>query len=426
MTDSEALEPILSWFRASGGSVGYEDQVPIELRLANGLFYLGIVDPDDLTMELSALLYLGAESTPEDNQKMPAIAQEIAERAPDDIVVETTVSVGTDVWAAISLEDVDLRREVLDKQLRTFVDYSLRTMDEIQQVLHPLDVILPTSIEDPLAKLRELIGVEELVRKAEALVSLSKVAKLRAEQGLKASVVSPHLVFTGNPGTGKTTVARLMGAIYKEIGLLESGHLVEARRSDLIGQYIGQTTPKTEAVIKSAMGGVLFIDEAYSLVEGYNQGRSFGEDCITTLLLAMENDRGNFALIVAGYPEEMRQFIDSNPGLRSRFNQSWHFRDYTNEELVSIVLRFVRKNEYVLADGCKERLLEAFSSIHRDKFFGNARLAREVFHSIKALHAVRVIKLNHSTREELMKILPEDIQLERPQSPKRRIGFHSD
>ena len=214
-----------------------------------------------------------------------------------------------------------------------------------------------------------------------------------------------------------------MGAIYKEIGILPSGHLVEARRSDLIGQYIGQTTPKTEQVIKSALGGVLFIDEAYSLLEGYNNGRSYGEECITALLLAMENLKGQFALIVAGYPEEMTQFINSNPGLRSRFDQVWHFRDYTNEELVTMVERYVAKNDYVLASGCADNLVTVFAGTVRDKYFGNARLAREVFHSMKRLQAVRVLKQKLASREDLMRILPEDIQTMTKTRPKPPFGF---
>lgn len=424
MSGNEALEAVFSWFRKAGGSVGDEDEVPVELKLGNGLFYVGITDHDAPTVELSALLYLGAESTSREEDQISEIADKIAERAPEDIEVETLMSVGTDVWAAISLDDTDLDQEKMELRLRAFVDYSLRTMDEIQLLLHPLDVVPPIAVQDPLTRMRELVGVDELVTKAEELISLSKVAKLRAKEGLKDAAISPHLVFTGNPGTGKTTVARLMGAIFREIGLLESGHLVEARRSDLIGKYVGQTTPKTEAVVKEALGGVLFIDEAYSLVEGYNEGRSFGEECITTLLLAMENYRGRFALIVAGYPDEMRQFVESNPGLRSRFDQFWHFRDYTNEELVAIVDRYAAKNDYVLEAGCKERLLEVFSAVSRDKFFGNARLAREVFHTMKRLHAVRVLAQGLSSRNDLMKLVPYDIQFDSQKQVKRQIGFH--
>lgn len=423
VSGTEQLNAIFEWFRGAGGHVGDEDNVPVELRLGSGLFYVGIKNYHDLDVELSALLYLGAESTPQQEDQIEDVAESLAERAPDDVTVETNVSNGTDVWAAISLSEDDFEVASLGRRLRRFVDYSLRTMDEIQRVLHPLEILQPSPPNEPLTKLRQMVGVEDLVAKAEELVSLTRVAHLREREGLKASVSAPHLVFTGNPGTGKTTVARLMGTLFKELGLLESGHLVEARRSDLVGQFVGQTTPKTEAVIKAAMGGVLFIDEAYSLVEGLNHGRSFGEECITTLLLAMENSKNRFALIVAGYPEEMAQFVNSNPGLRSRFNQTWHFRDYTNEELVTIVERYSASNDYVLAEGCGAKLLEVFAAVVRDKYFGNARLARETFHSMKRLHAVRVTGLGLSNRADLMTIIPDDIQIDRPKHTPRRIGF---
>lgn len=425
MSGSDVLQAIFAWFRNAGGNVGPQDEVPVELKLGKGLFYVGILDDGVPVIELSALLYLGAESTSREEDQISEIAEKITASAPEDVVVETSISTGTDVWAALLLGDDDFGQLKLGSKLQTFVDYSLRTMDEIQLLLHPLDVVEPTTIHDPLTKLSELVGVDELVKKAEELVSLSRVAKLRADEGLKAAVASPHLIFTGNPGTGKTTVARLMGAIYRDIGLLESGHLVEARRSDLVGEYIGQTTPKTEAVIEKSLGGVLFIDEAYTLLESNTHGRSYGDECITTLLLAMENQRGRFALIVAGYPEEMKQFVESNPGLHSRFDESWHFRDYTNEELVDIVDRNVTKNDYILADGCKEKLLQVFSQIARDKFFGNARLAREVFHTMKRRHAVRVTTHHLLGREDLMKMTPDDIPTDFRKQGKRQIGFHN-
>ena len=423
MDGDQALAAVFDWFRGIGGSVGDSSNVPVEVSLSNGLFYVGVLDPEELEIEVSALLYLGAESTGDEELRIGDIAEEISSYAPDDITVETIISDGTDIWAAIVLVEEDLAPDILSLRLRSFVDYSLRTMDEVQRQLHPLDLIQPTQESDALTTLKDLVGIDELVTKAEELLSLAKVATLRRSEGLKASAISPHLVFTGNPGTGKTTVARLMGAIYKEIGLLPSGHLIEARRSDLIGQYIGSTTPKTEKVIKSAIGGVLFIDEAYSLLEGYNNGRSYGEECITTLLLAMENFKGQFALIVAGYPEEMIQFINSNPGLRSRFDQVWHFRDYTNEELVTIVERYVAKNDYVLASGCADKLVTVFAGTNRDKYFGNARFAREVFHYMKRLHAVRVLRQKLTSREDLMRILPEDIHTISKTRPKPPFGF---
>lgn len=423
MDVDKSLNIIFDWFRAAGGTIGDTSETPIELKLGNGLFYVGYLETFGPAIELSALLYLGTESTANDQARVDEVADTIIENSPDDITVDTMESIGTDIWAAISFEEDDFDSAALGSRIRAFVDYSFRAMDEIQHLLHPLDIIQATSLVEPLAKLRQLVGVDELVQKADELVSLSKVNQLRATEGLKASSLSPHLVFAGNPGTGKTTVARLIGEIYKDIGLLKSGHLVEARRSDLIGQFVGQTTPKTEAMIKASLDGVLFIDEAYSLMEGYNTGKSFGDECVAALLLAMENFRGRFALIVAGYPQEMKEFIQSNPGLRSRFDQFWHFRDYTNEELVTIVERYVAKNDYLLAEGCGAKLLELFSSVKRDKFFGNARLAREIFHTMKRKHADRITKLGLTTRADLMTLTPEDIQLNQRSQARPQIGF---
>ena len=253
----------------------------------------------------------------------------------------------------------------------------------------------PTGMEE----LNELIGLEGIKHDVRELVSFMKVQKLRVEKGGKSVPVSLHLVFTGNPGTGKTTIARILAKLYKEIGVLSKGQLVEVDRSGLIAGYVGQTAVKTQQKIQQALGGILFIDEAYALAK---EGNDYGQEAIDTILKAMEDHRDDFIVIVAGYTELMETFINSNPGLKSRFNKFIEFPDYTEEELYEIFMLRCRKYSYTLteeADALLKKIMHDKVS-HKGPNFANAREARNLFEAAVTNQATRIADLE---------VIPDDI-----------------
>ncbi len=234
-----------------------------------------------------------------------------------------------------------------------------------------------------------------------------KIQQSRKEKGLKASPVSYHCVFTGNPGTGKTTVARIIAGIYSELGVLKKGHLVETDRSGLVAEYVGQTAVKTNKVIDSALDGVLFIDEAYSLV---GDGQDYGKEAIATILKRMEDERERLVVILAGYGNEMKQFIDSNPGLQSRFNRYIDFPDYSSDELYQIFRFYAQKFDYFIAENASEILKNKFEQAvsHKDVNFGNARWVRNVFEKVLEKQANRLAAMPKLTSSDLREIKSED------------------
>ena len=264
---------------------------------------------------------------------------------------------------------------------------------------------------DYLKELEDLIGLSNVKEQIISLVNLIKAQELRKKNNLKVVNVSLHSVFSGSPGTGKTTVARLYAGILKQLGVLKKGHLIEVDRSELVAGYLGQTAIKTEEIINKALDGVLFIDEAYSLTSSSSD--SYGEEAINVLLKRMEDDRERLVVIVAGYTGEMHTFIDSNPGLQSRFNRYIEFQDYKSEELAQIFVSLANKNEYEIDDLAKEKLTSHFVSITTNKVedFGNGRYVRNLFEKVIQEHANHISKLDNPTEKDLITIIPDHIKV---------------
>ena len=267
------------------------------------------------------------------------------------------------------------------------------------------------NVEKYLAELNALVGLSAVKEDVNLLIHTITINEERKKMNLSVPDFSKHLVFYGNPGTGKTTVARIIANLYKELGVISKGQFVETDRSGLVAGYVGQTAIKTKELIDSAMGGVLFIDEAYTLAPEGSRGNDFGQEAIDTLLKAMEDNRDDFIVIVAGYPDLMNRFINSNPGLNSRFNKYLYFNDYNAEELEKIFMLMCEKYQYVPDEELKEKLPEFFQLMVLTKpdNFANAREVRNIFEKAVQRQSSRLYNNKEHTQEDLTVLKAEDV-----------------
>ena len=313
-------------------------------------------------------------------------------------------SMDTDFWGTPLMENRTARPQKSEKteEPEKAAPQTQAAKPEEKEEIPPKE-----KIEDLLAELDSYVGMDAIKTEVRSLINMVQVYKLRKEHDLPTTDMSLHMVFSGNPGTGKTTVARIMSRIYHSLDILSKGQLVEVDRSGLVAGYVGQTALKTQKVIEKAMGGVLFIDEAYAL-NGKSEN-DFGQEAIDTILKAMEDHRDDLVVIVAGYTELMDRFIHSNPGLESRFNRFLMFEDYTPEQMVAIFKMQCKKGCYVLAQGTEELVRDFIAEESADDSFGNARGVRNLFEHILVAQNNRLAKMENVTRDDLMQILPDDV-----------------
>ncbi|PKP50273.1 MAG: hypothetical protein CVT94_02245 [Bacteroidetes bacterium HGW-Bacteroidetes-11] len=305
--------------------------------------------------------------------------------------------------ARLAMSDIDKLSDA-EMQTITLDDITASVKDEYEDKKEE-------TLEDIMGELQNMVGLEEIKQNVSTLVNFIKTQQRLKAKGFETDEVSLHSVFFGPPGTGKTTVARLMGRIYKSLGLLPKGHVVEVTRAQLVGEYVGQTAPKTDAVIDSALYGILFIDEAYSLTSEKG-GNDFGNEAVDTLLKRMDDDRDKIAVIVAGYTGEMQRLIGSNAGLESRFNNYFYFNDYSPAELLEIFRRRVEQRRFRIQPDALNLISGFFTKCHNEKTesFGNGRMVRNFYEKIIKTHSNRIAQLENLSREELTMFTFEDAE----------------
>ncbi|PKG83314.1 hypothetical protein CXF85_11335 [Colwellia sp. 75C3] len=273
------------------------------------------------------------------------------------------------------------------------------------------DTLNSDCCENILGGLDSLVGLQKIKDNVRDLYNHISVNKQRKECGLQAVVVAKHMVFTGNPGTGKTTAARIIGKLFKEMGVVSKGHFKEVTKANLVGQYIGHTEKQVKKILEDAKGGVLFIDEAYSLFDKNSSDDSFGKAVVEALLTALENDRDDLVVIVAGYKNEMNDFLESNPGLKSRFSVELHFDDFSPPELIQIMHDLADKNDYIIEEPLVEKLKIKFEEEAKEKNFANARFVRNCFDKLIQKQASRLCQEKSFSEESLKSLTLADFNL---------------